>query len=101
MNALVVREIASFVEETDEILVLKVMPALNPDILDGLSEWSHCWIVFLSSGEVDMELFAIYSIHERLVSLRKLAYLGKRCLDLIVDIKPCHPLDLASHSYSS
>lgn len=100
MNALVVRQVASIVEETDDTLVLKVTPALNPDVLDGLSEWSHCWMVFLSSGEMDMMLLAIGSIHERLLYLRKPFILEKRCIDLIVDIKPCHPLDLASHSYS-
>jgi len=89
----VARIVAYLVEEDSDSIVIELIAALNPDALDGVSEWSHCWLIFASrSGQIDMRLFGIESVVGRKLKLLKLDECQMPVMQ-IVDIKPFHPLD--------
>ena len=97
-----VREVATVAVDNDEAIVIEVMKPLNGDILDGIDEWSHCWVLFVRDTDmtVNMELFAITQPPEgrriRLTKLRPFSTLTLR----IFDIKPLHSADLTCPALS-
>jgi hypothetical protein len=91
-----VREVVRITDISTDTVHIDVCRPMNGDSLDGIEQWSHCWLLFLTSEHgVDMQLFSIVS--------RK----GERGLELIpvnkklslppnsriIDIKPFHLVD--------
>lgn len=80
-------------------LILKISKPLNGDSLDGIEDWSHCWLVYLSphQEQLQMELFEVgkrvskNDRHIELVALNSLLKVSTECL--LVDIKPFHYID--------
>jgi tRNA (Thr-GGU) A37 N-methylase len=68
---------------------------LNPDSFDGITDWSHCWLIGITkSGSVDMVLCEIIRIVKRRLYVNPLSSIPPDIV--IVDIKPVHSLDIAS-----
>lgn len=86
----VVREVAKFVK-SDRIEIVK---QLNHESLDGITEWSHCWLVLVVGNQIQMIPCEILDI----VNLRQLRLNFLHPLPpgeiKIIDIKPVHPCDL-------
>lgn len=94
--AAVVRSVASIAGDTVDMVELRVHAALNPESLDGITDWSHCWVLFLAGNmhtTVEIKLFSIVSVDNRKLSLKKLEKFSFPQSAIIVDIKPFHPLD--------
>ena len=80
-------------------LILKVSKPLNGDSLDGLEDWSHCWLVYLSphQDQIQMELFEVgkrvpkNDRHLELVASISPPRVSAECF--VVDIKPLHYID--------
>jgi tRNA (Thr-GGU) A37 N-methylase len=88
------REVAKFIPPD----TIEIVKQLNPESLDGILDWSHCWLVTMGADGFGLVLFEIVGIENqrRLKLIGKFEELnGKK----IVDIKPVHPCDLARDSF--
>ena len=82
--------------DTGEIVVELCKP-LNADALDGISEWSHVWLLFLDTETtVQMKMFEIVRSENRKLFLKNSANYVIDNQMILIDIKPVHPLDLES-----
>ncbi len=88
------REVARLVSE-DSIEIVK---QLNHESVDGIADWSHCWLVTVSGEEINLVLCEILGIQK--VRQLRLKFLGPmRPGARIIDIKPVHPCDLAGQHF--
>ena len=88
-----VRAVAQVESESVDSLNIELCKPLNGEALSGILEWSHCWLIFFSSGELKMEACEIDSAEQRRLALRKLRPFSLQSA-ILVDIKPVHQLDL-------
>lgn len=80
--------------ETNEQYVELEKP-LNADSLDGIIDWSHCWLIGITkSGSLDMVLCEIIQVVKRRLFVNTLFPIPRDIV--IVDIKLVHSLDIAS-----
>ena len=95
MTGVKLRRVATVVAISDNSVVVELCKPLNGDSLDGLTEWSHCWLVGLdiTSNEIVLRMFEIEKSERRKIFLNNIS--DKWNPDLwIIDMKPIHPLDL-------
>jgi len=90
-HEITVREVAKF----SSPLFIEIVKEFNFESLDGITDWSHCWIVFLDSMEVGMKKFKIESRKGRKLFLSSDASTTTLPNTIrIIDIKPIHACDI-------
>ena len=94
-STVVVREVAREISQKNSALVIEICRPMNGDSLDGIEDWSHCWIIFLTVDQsVDMLLFSILSrIGDRSLELMAIDSKPIPAGARIIDIKPFHLVD--------
>ena len=95
--SIIVREIATIVARTDKGLTIELNKHLIPQSLDGISSWSHCWLLYLDDLEasVQMHLFSIGTAAGKQLRLESVGALPRN-IETIFDIKPLHRCDLGT-----
>ena len=74
--------------------VVQISKELNHEALDGILEWSHCWLLYLDSqGRIEISLFRILDIYGNKLILDPLLPVLLTNTTVIVDIKPFHACD--------
>lgn len=87
----VVREVAQLVA----VDTIEVVKQLNHESLDGIQDWSHCWLVTEREGTYALVLCEIIEV----INLRQLRLKFSEPLvpgSRIIDVKPVHPCDLGA-----
>lgn len=95
----VLREVATVVSILKEIVIVELCRQMIPESLDGLDDWSHCWLVCLNADQsLQVHAFSIDRIDGKRLCLRSLTSSGDNVplLGTIVDIKPVHHCDQTS-----
>jgi|LauGreDrversion4_2_1035121.scaffolds.fasta_scaffold24790_4 hypothetical protein len=93
---LTTREIAklSLQRNPDDTISLEIVKEFNHQSLDGILTWSHCWIISVESGEMQMHAFEIHSHSNRFLNLIPLGSTPSGDAR-IIDIKPMHACDIS------
>ena len=88
-----VRDIGSIIlSKSDGTLVVELKKPLNADALDGIEEWSHCWLITEISGQLNPYFCEILRREKRCIFLKSFTPIDVK--SAIVDLKPVHSLDL-------
>ncbi len=88
-----VRDIGSIVSsESYGTLTVELKKPLNADALDGIEEWSHCWLITEISGQLHAYFCEILRREKRCILLKAFTYIDPN--SAVVDLKPVHSLDL-------
>ena len=79
-----------------DTVIIELVNLLVPQCLEGLAEWSHCWLIYIAAGTVEIQLFEIQSVcSKKLTLLRLQPFFSPAC---IIDIKPFHYCDGGQHT---
>ena len=91
------REVAKFSHpETPNTVSIEIVKELNQESLDGITEWSHCWLVTLTTdGTLQMHAFEIRNRDGRKLILHPIQSFSQYG-SAIIDIKPIHACDITS-----
>lgn len=91
---LTVREVAKFYpSDSPDSVFVEIVKELNQESLDGITEWSHVWLVILdSSGSLQMHPCEIQKRDGRKLILSPLENFSTE--STIIDIKPIHACDI-------
>ena len=91
------REVARFIPSSNaDNVVIEIVKELNQESLDGILEWSHCWVITVNEFD-RMEMHA-FKIIERIGRRLVLDPLGANIPNFsgtIIDIKPIHACDVS------
>jgi tRNA (Thr-GGU) A37 N-methylase len=87
----VVRCVANFISST----TIEIVKEFNPQSLDGITDWSHCWILFVGTdGEMGLLPFEISRVDGRRLELITVnGHVPSHAK--IIDIKPIHACDIS------
>ncbi len=91
------REVAKFsaVAEKDEIVSIEIVKEFNPESLEGILEWSHCWLITISpTSSLEMHAFEIRDRQRRKLLLFPIQNFPPNDY-IIIDIKPIHSCDIS------
>jgi hypothetical protein len=91
------REVARFspIAEKDEIVSIEIVKEFNQESLDGILEWSHCWLITISpASQLEMHAFEIRDRIGRKLLLFPIQNFPPND-SIIIDIKPIHSCDIS------
>ena len=82
--------------DTNQILTIEIVKELNQESLDGITEWSHCWLITIDNGRLGMHAFAIQQRQGRKLTLFPIDQIPSPSSATIIDIKPIHACDIST-----
>jgi len=91
------REVATFspTNEKDETVSIEIVKEFNQESLDGILEWSHCWLITISpTSLLEIHAFEIRDRQGRKLILFPIQNFPPND-SIIIDIKPIHSCDIS------